>query len=358
MQWSITWDGSAGGYRGVAGELETAAYVNPQAVISAIGQGNAAKRRSLLAEQVEGLVPIQQSSQPLQTPVFDKKTALQKMRDLRPVERATARRWNITVWNASSGEYRVIDSKAGRLRKCQNRIRAWADTIEKVAPRRVRRATKKEQKHKKKDWIEYGPRLVMLTLTYADANTAHKKSDGWKPNHIQHFMKTVKRKLADNLLGSAWVMEMQERDTPHYHVMLYVQRGTDVPEPDTAGWWKHGSTRRETAKSAYYLVKYTGKEYQKEGLPRGARMFAPWVKKGIPSKLMFNFRLSAIPAWLATIVKELAKELGHDMRWKRNIGGGWLIRDTGELLQSPWKVISIDLAEEAGSSLAEDDEYG
>lgn len=138
-------------------------------------------------------------------------------------------------------------------------------------------------------------------------------------------------------------MEMQQRGVPHYHVMVYVSPGTDVPAPDDSGLWRHGSTRRETAKlGAKYILKYVGKEYQKEGLPHGARMFAVWIgKKQATADEMFGFKLSAAPPWLQPLLEKARDQVGHPVVWKRVAGGGWVVVETGEFHQSEWYLLSV-----------------
>jgi len=168
--------------------------------------------------------------------------------------------YRVTISNGE--EERTIDSPLARVRRCQQRVMGWAEALPRDN-RKVRRAGKK---------IAIGPRLVMLTLTYRDA-------DGWKPNDIRNFMLDLRKELGEGLLAYAWVLEVQKRGAPHYHVLLYVKRSTNIPKPDEK-LWKHGLSRIETAKSAFYIAKYTGKAYQKHDLPSGARMFAVWIRKG------------------------------------------------------------------------------
>lgn len=251
----------------------------------------------------------------------------QKLRDVRPVAvRQKVSRWRAIVEEKASREIIEIDSKKARVRRCQKRVWAWAGALPKQS-RKIRRAGRV---------LNIGPRLVMLTLTYTDA-------DAWEPGQIREFMILMRKSLGSALYGYAWVLEMQERGAPHYHVLLYVKAKTDVPEPDKAGLWLHGLTRRETAKSAHYIAKYTGKEYQKESLPAGARMFAVQIYKNVlDADDLLPFRLSSAPGWLQPHILEAAKTAGSEVRWTRAKGGGWLIKDTGELHQSPYVLIAIE----------------
>lgn len=238
-----------------------------------------------------------------------------------------AGRWRATLTNGV--ENVTIDSNAGRLARCQRRVHAWAETLPKL-PRVIRRAGRK---------LNLGPRMVMLTLTYA-------KADDWAPNQIRDFMKAIHIELEKNIFGYAWVLEMQERGAPHYHVLLYVKRGTKIPRPDEK-LWKYGMSRIETVKTPYYICKYTSakknKAYQKEGLPAGARMFAVKIYlTDLGNDAIFNFKTSTAPRWLVPYLSEAYSRVGLELRWIRCKGGGWLIEQTGEVLSSPWRLVKLE----------------
>ena len=342
-QWAIGWDGSAGGFRGRAGEIVTRAYIDRAAVQRAIERGEVGVEGGGTSEASEGLVSNQQSSIPhrAQLPgagrevpaaaqVAARRAAraqrLERARQAKAVPSKGTRRWRFYLLDKAKGECFSLDSKQTRLRRFQKRVHAWADALPREV-RRVRRAGKR---------FTIGPRLVMLTLTYQDA-------DAWQPNQIRDFMKALRRELGAALYGYAWVLEMQQRGAPHYHVLLYVKARTDVPKPDEAGLWAYGSTRRETAKSAFYISKYVGKEYQKEQLPKGARMFAVQIYKHVLSaEDMLPFRMSAAPGWLHPFIAEAVALVGVALRWRRVKGGGWVIVDTGEVHPSPYALVAIE----------------
>jgi hypothetical protein len=204
-----------------------------------------------------------------------------------------------------------------RLDRMQKRIHAWAESVKSFGGL------------EKKKY-----RSVMITLTYNPNVRWHKK-------HITVFMEGVKRVLGGDLVAYAWVAEMQERGVPHYHVYLVVKRGAKIPMPDKAygqrghKLWAHGMTRIETAKSPFYLVKYTGKEHQKEGFYRGMRIFAVWIAKDVLSELeQRKFRLSALPKWLANIVRPMIEQADYEQP-KPSEGGGWLFM--GKVYRSDWE---------------------
>lgn len=323
-QWVVAWDNETSGYRATAGDRETGAYTSPDAAMRAAERGEAAPRR---AKRAEGLVPCQQSLTPPRVP--EPGPAPADKAASRPFSRAEqrGRRWRITLTDGE--KQHKVDSQIARLVRCQRRVKAWSDALPRLN-RRWRRALKGRA----------GPRIVMLTLTYQEA-------DAWEPNHIRNFMLSLRQELKKNLWAYTWVLEMQERGAPHYHVLLYVAPNTNVPAPDEAGLWTHGATRRETAKRGpKYILTYVGKEYQKEGLPHGARMFAVHIgKKTATEDELFGFRLSAAPPWLQKFIEEARALVGPGVRWKRQPGGGWLITDTGEVLQSAWWLFDIQPVE-------------
>lgn len=231
---------------------------------------------------------------------------------------------------ASKDDYLVIDTARARVERARRRMRVWAS----IVPKEIEAV-------KRKKLVVEVPRLVMVTLTYADGSN-------WRPNDIREYMLALRAELKARLVGYAWVLEMQKRGAPHYHIMLYVRRGTRVPTPDKSGMWQKGVSRIETAHKVDYIMKYVGKEYQKEMLPGGARMFAVWIAKNIPTELqLLQFRASSLPGWFRDIVGEYLKTEGAEFGriWERAPGGGWLLRPTGEVHPSPWRVIAVEALE-------------
>jgi hypothetical protein len=132
------------------------------------------------------------------------------------------------------------------------------------------------------DWVNIVNTLsdfkfIMISLTYAPEYD-------WEANHIRVFMLSLKELLGEDLLGYAWVAELQERGAIHYHIMiavpLDVMIGDDLPYPDEAGLWRYGTTTTEYARTPFYLIKYLGKEYQKDfsRFPKGIRVFGVYIR--------------------------------------------------------------------------------
>lgn len=118
-------------------------------------------------------------------------------------------------------------------------------------------------------------RMVMLCLTY-------RKVKDYRPGHIGQFTQVMRNKLNDQLLGWAWVAELQKRGAVHYHIAIMIKKNTDLPLPDKSGWWTHGITQIETITNIAYMLKYQGKDRQKElaKYPKGARLYGVSVRWG------------------------------------------------------------------------------
>lgn len=154
----------------------------------------------------------------------------------------------------------MLDTFAIRLGRMKSRIFTWAEEVD---------------QYKKNHPV----RLVLVTLTYA-------KVDDYRPGHLGNYLKNIKTKLGKNLLAFAWVAELQQRLAVHYHVVLVVKPGTKIPKPDKGGYWVHGMSKIETARTAYYLATYTGKKYQKDlsKYPKSCRLYAVSIRSSMREK--------------------------------------------------------------------------
>lgn len=175
----------------------------------------------------------------------------------------------ICLYSHGLRKFMYIDLIKARYDRMRKSVLEWADLMKMV--------------------FEYGHRMVMLTLTYRNMND-------WKANDIDRFVKKLRKTLGDNLKTYIWVAELQKRGAIHYHMLIIVKSGTNVPKLDDYGLWPHGITRRETARTPYYMVTYLGKEYQKNfsEFPRGARCFGVGV---FGAELRYQYRLSRMKKW-------------------------------------------------------------
>lgn len=233
--------------------------------------------------------------------------------DLTLLNKVTGKAY-ITVLNRSTNEYLTVDLQEARKARCRKRVLAWANTMKPFM---------NNPKYK----------MIMMGLTY-------RPGVEWKANDVRDFIVQLKKIVGkENVVAIARVAELQQRGAVHYHLIIIVKAGVKVPFPDKSGLWLHGSTRVEVARSPFYLVSYTKKAYQKDGIfPKGIRMYEVWIN---PSYLSFierwYFRLSSLPGWFEKVVREDIKNIGG--KWKRLEGGGWSFSD--RVYKSPFVFISI-----------------
>jgi hypothetical protein len=169
---------------------------------------------------------------------------------------------------------------------------------------------------------------IMVTLTY-------KPGVVYSPRQITEYIRRTCGWLEPRgmLFAYEWVLELQKRGAPHYHVIWWVPFGSRMPMPDLASGrqrkplWPHGMTRIEPARSGpAYIMKYTSKGSDEGRFPKGARLYG--VGGFDTAKRIAQWR--ALPAYIRdrTAVGEIVR---------RAKGGGWLVRDSGEHIPSAWE---------------------
>lgn len=212
------------------------------------------------------------------------------------------------VWNRITGEVFKMDTEQARLARLRRRIFKWAEVM-----------------------AEHHARyqVVMITLTY-------RRASQWRAGHIKGFMAWAREHAAGRLVGYAWVMEMQARGVPHYHVLLVMEAPYKrLPKPDESKGWTHGSSRIEKARTLYYIAKYASKVSQKgDRPPKGARQFCVWAN---PAKCedykRENLRRSAFPAYIRDFLSGLP--FSSRPRVKRMAGG---FEVNGVFIESPFRI--------------------
>lgn len=167
-------------------------------------------------------------------------------------------------------------------------------------------------------------RAAMITLTYRD-------SEEWEPKDITGMLKSAREYLRRKSVHFryTWVLELTKRGRPHYHVMLWLPLGRQLPKIDKRGWWKKGLTRIEWARNPVgYLAKYASKGLpQGAKLPDGARICGT---AGLTRQSRHEMGWWKCPSY----VRDVITAPSHMRRAK---GGGWLNVPTGEVFRSPWK---------------------
>lgn len=172
-------------------------------------------------------------------------------------------------------------------------------------------------------------RAATITLTYADV-------DGWSPRHLSEFLHCVRQflKRRGDPLRYTWVMELQRRGAPHYHLLIWLRSGKKIPKPDSVGWWKHGLSEIRWARNAVgYIAKYASKGGTYEhSIPRGARIHGTGglLPAGATERRWWLF-----PRWVRDRF-DITRNL------RRCPGGGVYCLDSGEWAPSPWVVCKIN----------------
>lgn len=179
---------------------------------------------------------------------------------------------------------------------------------------------------------DLGPKrwaCVMVTLTY-------RPGADWAPRQVSEFLKFVREYCGRRgfKVPGVWVVELQQRGAPHYHVLLWLPPGVRLPKPDERGWWRHGSSRIEWARRPVaYLAKYASKGLDPaDDLPKGARL---WGGFGRDREQLRMVRWRCAPRWLLDFAEHIG-ELGCGAL--RRLSSGWWQVGGGEV-RSPWRLV-------------------
>jgi hypothetical protein len=235
------------------------------------------------------------------------------------------------IYDTRNGEYRLVDNWEKHRAKMKKRILAWADCVSK--------------KHE-----SLGGSFIPVQLSYRD-------NRDWEPKGITDYLQAVISQVGkDKVYGYAWALEIKPKGRNlHYHLMLYVKSSVKIRKPDKSGMWKWGSTTitRRKRINPYYLVgavNYYAKDEQKTGdeFPKGCRKYGVWLNPGYFEE-KWDLQKSAYPRWL---VEEIEKDRlqGYDLSIKRELGGGWLVKNKSNLgveienvYKSPYVVYTDEL---------------
>lgn len=195
--------------------------------------------------------------------------------------------------------------------------------------RRMRRNVRESSRLLQDETASSGFRYwaVFLTFTYAGGD--------WEPGHITAWVRRARewsRRLGEPF-RYVWVMELHRSGRPHFHAIVWLPRGRKLPMADKRGWWTHGATRTERARSPVgYICKYASKASTGiDGrcvMPPGARLSGSGgLSAG--ARCVRSWRLC--PAW----VRELFTVEDRPVRAE---GGGWLSRLDGRWEPPRWRL--------------------
>jgi hypothetical protein len=178
----------------------------------------------------------------------------------------------------------------------------------------------------KREWFRV--RAWFVTLTYAE-------NQDWNPKQVSRYMARLYDwcRCQGLAIRAEWCLEVTKRGRPHYHVIVWLPKRLALPKPDKAGWWVHGHSNREEARSPVgYLAKYASKFTAEAvaAIPKGARSHGV---SGLDQEGKREVRWWKSPAFARTALGELA-----DIR---KAPGGYMDRLSGAFERSPW-IVSVD----------------
>lgn len=173
------------------------------------------------------------------------------------------------------------------------------------------------------------PVCIFGTLTY-------RENVNPEPKHMSDFGQRMRvwLKRAGETLRMVWVAELTQRGRLHYHFITWLPHGWRMPMPDKRGWWPHGHSQVQFARSAVgYIAKYAGKFKGKAldagfAIPKGFRIYGVC---GLDQEDRAKRSWANLPGWLRD-------HMTPDDRAKRIVGGGWISRLTHDFYPSIWKL--------------------
>jgi hypothetical protein len=171
--------------------------------------------------------------------------------------------------------------------------------------------------------------MTMYMLSY-DTEGTRVKASIWREGDIREFMLRLRARMGRRLLAYAWVAEKQKRGVIHYHVVIRHYGRAPMPDRAYMGrdelghkryfkrMWEKGASHSDfNVRSAYYLAKYVGKEYQKDfdTFPKNAHAWAVWVSD---DALKLDLRIESLDKYRQELFCEAAfaeHGLGFQERW-------------------------------------------
>ncbi len=173
-------------------------------------------------------------------------------------------------------------------------------------------------------------RWAFVTLTYRPGSSASPRDVTGFLKCVRSYFDRARRSWHWPRLRYLWCLELTKALVPHYHVLIWLPLGYQLPKPDKRGWWKHGWTNIERARRAVgYMAKYASKFSAEvcHALPKGFRTHAVGG--------LDNESRRVLRWWKSPLD---AREALGETADIRKVKGGYLDRTTGEVWSSPWRV--------------------
>lgn len=245
-----------------------------------------------------------------------------------PVEEAASRAWNpVTPGTLPAGGY-TFDPASTRFKRLRrklaaacNEVQEWVDMLSRFRGRPTHRR-------------------LFTTLTYAE----NVRGD---PGDIVATLKCFRewlRRCGHTMVPYAWVAELQGRGALHYHLVIWLPRSLYLPKLDRRGWWKHGSTKVETARNPTgYLVKYASKLQTKDGkrLRKGTRLHGtgglpPDAREKVRRVMMTRWARNATDDVLQGEFEEMIEREIEDQERAEQAFERWALGDDGPPDPDAW----------------------
>jgi hypothetical protein len=221
----------------------------------------------------------------------------------------------IVIRNIETGKVSYVNNHKKCIAYMRRKIFAWAEVTD----------------NKKED----------LGITYALIELSYRNNLDWGVSDITKYCQAVINSVGrSNVYDYAFVLEVKPVGRNlHYHVAFHIKPSVYVPTPDKSGMWLHGSTHivRKKYCNPYYMVKYTTKQVQKEGIefPRGCRKYGVWLNRDYYSQEEINIvKRASYPKYVLDKVDELGCENFSIVRNDDSLPdchGGWLITPKDKL---------------------------
>ena len=120
----------------------------------------------------------------------------------------------------------------------------------------------------------------LVTGTYDTRGTLGHGAHNWAPHDMSKATDRYRRWCFGHGYQAkyTWVCELQKNGTPHYHLVVWLPQGVNMPRWDRsngrrAAFWPHGMTNTEKLKTNVgYLMKYLSKMGELHSFPKGLRL--------------------------------------------------------------------------------------
>jgi hypothetical protein len=181
--------------------------------------------------------------------------------------------------------------------------------------------------------------VVMQTLTYAPGVE-------WSRFDVSRYRACVVAffRRRGVVARCVWVAELTKLGRLHYHALWWLPMSERIPMADARGWWRKGHSNTQRVGSAVgYISKgvgYVAKGHsEKVAFPAGVRIHGA---SGLSGGGRTWRAWQRLPAFLRVAWPD-ARPFARRLRGEeiRNNGPGFVDEDTGELVLSPWRVVSI-----------------